>query len=87
MKLLDLGAGRVSLEFAPADWAEIRAGLAAFGAVSTERHGTCDVLHVGDADLVRVDEWDEPCLIADTPGGISILAAIANAGPEQVAAE
>lgn len=77
MKLLDLGVQRASLEFSAAERDAVIGQLRACGEV-TINHGAChDVLLVAGEELIYLDEWDEPCLIAGTASGVDMLARIA----------
>jgi hypothetical protein len=87
MRLLDLGGDRASLEFATAEWPIVRAGLARLGTVSVLHEPTYDLLRIQGETLLSMNEWDEPCLIAETQAGIAILEALAGDRIDQVAAE
>lgn len=77
MRLLDLGAQKASLEFSPDEHDIVIARLEAYGPVITARHATHDVITVGHEELIYLNEWDEPCLIAGSATGVDILARIA----------
>lgn len=87
MQLLDLATGAVSLEFSPKEKPEVMVRLRQFGRVSLRREATYDVLSIGGEQLTYVDEWDEPCLIAETTGGKALLVAVARGSASLVAAE
>lgn len=47
--------------------------LAAFGDVVVDHQATYDRLHVAGIELIYLDEWDSPCLIASDAAGHSLL--------------
>ena len=73
MQILDLENGSVSLEFSDAEQRSLLKRLSAFGRLRrVERGAFYDILRVRGHDLIHYWEW-EPCLIATTSAGASLL--------------
>jgi hypothetical protein len=76
MNLLNLKDGRVSLEFAPDEWRQVRSGLikvAGRERYSVREEATHDMIIIGGEELIFMDEWDEPCLISMSEHGDQLL--------------
>jgi hypothetical protein len=75
--LLPLKDDGCSLEFAPEDIDRVSAALSSrFGSPRVTKHPTLTVYSFGGTELTFQNEWDEPCLIASTPDGVTMLKAV-----------
>ncbi|KPF71740.1 hypothetical protein IP88_10480 [alpha proteobacterium AAP81b] len=80
MHLVSLGDGTASLEFEPEEVVEVRRRLVnCYGDYTREAIIDGARLRVAGQELLYLDEWDAPCLIASTAAGVEMLAAIAGA--------
>lgn len=77
MQILELTTGNVSLEFRPEEGSEVFRRLQSFGKVRRSKGAVHDLIKVGDIELVHYSEWDEPCLIAASDKGNSLLRKLA----------
>lgn len=77
MQILDLAGGGASLEFASAEAPAVLKGLRKLGAVRTEQGAMYDGFELEGEHLIYYFEWDEPCLISSTAGGVGILRKLA----------
>ena len=73
MQLLDTASDSASLEFASYELDKVMRRLAVFGDLVVDHDATFDRLRVGAVELIYLDEWDSPCLIAHEPSGIALL--------------
>ena len=76
MKLFNLSDGRVSLEFAHSEWADVQAGLAKVAGrqrYKVREEATHDMIDIGGEQLILMDEWEEPCLISMSEQGDHLL--------------
>ncbi|WP_176590068.1 hypothetical protein [Sphingobium sp. EM0848] len=74
ISLLPLPKGNASLEFAPADLANVREAISAlFGPVLSDVQPTYARLTFGGETFLFEQEWDEPCLIAQNEAGTLML--------------
>lgn len=68
-----------SLEFAREDTDRVSTALSVrFGRPRVEKHLTSKVYCFGSTRLMFLNEWDDPCLIANTPDGVAMLKAVMN---------
>lgn len=77
MQILELGTGNISLEFRPDEGREVFRRLEKFGKVARSKGVVHDLLKIGDVELIYYFEWDEPCLIANSTLGNSLLRKLA----------
>lgn len=77
MQILELATGNVSLEFRPEEVSEVFRRLESFGKIRRSKGAVHDLIKVGDVELVHYFEWDEPCLIAASDKGSSLLRKLA----------
>lgn len=73
MELLALSDGGLSLEFQSFEAPVVIEALRAEGEVKVERSGLYQTVHLADAELLYVDEWDSPCLIAGDAPSTALL--------------
>jgi hypothetical protein len=77
--LLRLSCGRLSLEFQDADRRALIAAIRdRFGRPEIEVSPVASVCRFGGASFTFYDQWDEPCLIADSAQGDRLLEALLN---------
>lgn len=80
MQLLELPSGFASLEYTAAEQGELIARLKSLATVSVIKRATYSELKVGNEALIHMSDWDEPCLIAQSAGGDSILRVVCAMG-------
>lgn len=85
MRLIELPDDGSSLEFSPAETASVMSALRAFGNVSIVHRPTFDLISLNDIQFVYMDEWDEPCLIANSLEGKDLLVRIFQSQTQQEA--
>jgi hypothetical protein len=64
MKILKLSNGHLSAEFSDADWPQLANKLRRYGELQQKAVADVQLVVVGDARFVRMDEWDGAALIA-----------------------
>ncbi len=86
MQILELATGNVSLEFHPDEVGEVLRRLESFGRISRSKGAVHDLIKVDGVELILYSEWDEPCLIAASDKGSSLLRKLAAVKPSNRAA-
>ncbi|MCM8729428.1 hypothetical protein ACFO8O_00405 [Hephaestia sp. GCM10023244] len=76
MKLIELDAGNVSLEYRPEDAAVVRRRLGEAGRLRVTKAATHDVISVAGMRFIAMNDWDEPCLISQSTAGAALLRSI-----------
>src|SRR3546814_6017010 len=66
MKLIELDAGNVSLEYRPEDEAVVKRRLGEEGRLRVTKAATPDVISVAGMRIIAMNDWDEPCLISQS---------------------
>jgi hypothetical protein len=78
MWLVELDDGMCSLEFAVEDIDRVRAALSVrHGAPKVTKYPILTFYTFGGTDVTFQNEWDDPCLIANTPDGVDMLRTLA----------
>ncbi|CAA9532876.1 MAG: hypothetical protein AVDCRST_MAG31-2561 [uncultured Sphingomonas sp.] len=77
MQILTLDNGGASLEFTARETPAVLESLKRAGAVRSEQGACYDAFSLAGEQIVFYFEWDEPCLIANTPGGVALLRRLA----------
>jgi hypothetical protein len=76
--LLPPSNGMSSLEFAPANLDAVRQAISdLFGEATNELRASHSRIAFGGETFLFEQEWDEPCLIADTEAGSQMLKQVA----------
>src|SRR3546814_2554213 len=76
MKLIELDAGNVSLEYRPEDEAVVKRRLGEAGRLRVTKAATHDVISVAGMRFIAMNDWDEPCLISQSIAGAALLRSI-----------
>jgi hypothetical protein len=72
--LLELNGGMASLEISESDIAIVKQLIIEmWGVPKVTRHPACDSLEFAGESFTFQNDWNDPCLIADTNGGREIL--------------
>lgn len=74
IKLIALSSGGSSLEFENSDIPAVSSAIRyLYGMPDKSRDGIATKYHLGGCSFIFQNEWDDPCLIANSPEGTKIL--------------
>ncbi len=76
MKLIELDAGNVSLEYRREDAGVVRRRLGEAGRLRVTKAATHDVISVAGMKFIAMNDWNEPCLISQSIAGAALLRSI-----------
>ena len=75
--LLPLSNGHYSLEFEETDLSSVAAAIRErYGVPDKRQHATCAEYRFGGCHFTFQNEWEDPCLIANSADGDDILKAL-----------